>query len=95
MIAANDWTGSSAKRQEQGGCVNYGQYPSKLSRWYIPAGTAVSVCRVTDSHHGWQSHTTKEDVPFCRSERSSRKQVMIRYRGWFILTTWDKVRPSQ
>jgi len=92
MIAANDWTGSSAKRQEQGGCINYGKHPPKSSRWYIPAGTGVSVCRVTDSWKRWKAYTTREEVPFNKNEGGRSGAVVVRYRGWLILTRWGKVR---
>lgn len=94
-VLARDWTGSGSERREQGGCCNYGTMPRRTEQWLLPAGLAVSVCRVEDDDRQWRKHTLRRDVFFRQPEQGSSGAIVIREDGWFILSRWEHVQATR
>lgn len=61
-------------------------------RFEIPAGTLLSVCKVTDVAKRWRAHTTRRRLSFERYEHNVSGAYVFREQGWLILVKGTKVQ---
>lgn len=68
--------------------------PDLFPRWRheIPAGTLLSVCKVTDSAQRWRAHRTRRNLSFERYETLNSGAYVFREQGWFVLVKGTKVK---
>jgi hypothetical protein len=86
-----DWINTSDKRKPQLPCgTNYGAY----SRYVIPAGTSVRISR-KGYQDQWSDHTTRQDLRFDHSKKTSDTGITFEHLGWLIWVRHDRIVKSQ
>ena len=70
------WTGSENQRREQGGCRPPTHAPNKTPRYFIAAGTPVTVRRADQNH--WLDYVTQQDVSFEQRLRYDNRHYYFR-----------------
>jgi len=68
-----------------------------MASYFLPKGTKVSICKVSDSRRRWKPYTTTKDLTFYweyRTEevRGNSGAVVFKDGDWFLLTRRDLVK---
>jgi hypothetical protein len=76
------WSGTEDRRREQGVCLPPTRAPNTMPRYWIPAGTAIRVSKL--SPLSWRQWTTRVSLSFERHEGYRNGWYTFRERGWLV-----------
>ena len=87
MISEHEY---ERRKREQGGCSTGDGGGNLQSRFTIPAGTVVSIAKVSGDRR-WMKYTTKRELGFEKYELCHTGAYTFREEGWLILVKCSKV----